>query len=555
MINACRFDRRRRQRLGLVCSHHEAHGWQSVGFSGELSRSATFEEGESRPMSTAKTVYLETMGCQMNALDSELVLGALQHAGYQPVDDMFKASLVLLNTCSVRQHAEDKVYSRLGQLKGAERRNPAQILAVIGCMAERDGDNLLSKAPHVDVLCGPADLHRLPALIADVESGRSPAIALSGRLQPLSTQPEHRSEMDDLEALDSSRLFAAGPHVVTPKVFGPRQAYVRITRGCNKYCSFCVVPYTRGREQHRPPDRIVEEVRRLAAGGVVEVSLLGQTVNHYRFRNGGRGQATTFAELLRRVHDEVPDLLRLRFVTSHPRDFTDDILEVMAACPRICRYLHLPAQSGSNAVLRRMNRGYTVEDYVSLLDRARSVMPDVSIAGDMIVGFSGETEADFQASLDLLRRANYKNCFVFRYSPRPGTRAAEQLPDDVTDQVKRDRNNVMLAVQAEISSTLHLAMMGQSVRILIEGPSKAAEKSRRRTAAGPEDSGSGSRAQQLVGRTDGDQIVLVDGPADWIGRLMTVRISAATPYTLFAEPVGEGSGADRRDPHALPLLR
>jgi tRNA-2-methylthio-N6-dimethylallyladenosine synthase len=601
-------------------------------------------------MTAARTVYLETMGCQMNALDSELVLGDLTAQGYRPTDDPAAAHLVILNTCSVRQHAEDKVYSRLGQLRGAKTRHGQRIVAVIGCMAERDGEGLLAKGG-VDILCGPNDLHRLPGLIAQALEDRRPAVALSGRLRDRST-PTHRliagaTAHDDLESLDSGRFFGLSGHVPTPKVFGRHQAYVRITRGCNKYCTFCVVPYVRGPEVHRPPNTIVDEMRRLADAGVKEVTLLGQTVNHYRYRGdgeggtaapgggkglgfrgwalgascprpsplaprplssaapGGDGQGgeTTFAQLLRRVHDEVPQLPRLRFVTSYPRDFDDETLRVMAESPRICRYLHVPAQSGSDAVLQRMNRGYTVEQYTALLDRARAVMPDISIAGDMIVGFCGETEPDFERSLELLRCARYKNCFVFKYSPRPGTAADARLPDDVPDEVKRRRNNDMLAVQAEINLANHRAMLGQIVEVLVEGPSKSALKAqeseqergeaatkepaalaaglppsgalaagtripvRHRLIAGesarivagtriPSRSNAGKFRDQLVGRTRGDQIVVLDGPPELIGRLTPVRITAATPYTLHGECAASdrGPGTSGEAGIALPVV-
>ncbi|HVP11479.1 MAG TPA: MiaB/RimO family radical SAM methylthiotransferase [Phycisphaerae bacterium] len=525
---------------------------------------------------SSKTVYLETVGCQMNALDSELVLGTLLAQGYQCTDDMFHASLVILNTCSVRQHAEDKVYSRLGQLRSARHRDPGRIVAVIGCMAENDAEGLLSRAPHANILCGPNDLHRLPGMIAEAQAGRSPVIALSGRLKERSTigphvkDDFHESGFVDLEALDSGRAFALSGHVATPKIFGPRQAYVRITRGCNKHCSFCVVPHTRGPEQHRAPDRIVAEVRRLADEGVVEVTLLGQTVNHYRYRGSDGSGETTFAQLLRRMHDEVPQLPRLRFVTSYPRDFTDDILQAMASCRRICRYLHLPAQSGSDAILRRMNRGYTVEAYKDLLARARALMPDICIAGDMIVGFSGETDEDFEQSLDLLRYANYKNCFVFKYSPRPGTPAAERYADDVPEEVKQRRNNRMLAVQAEINLANHREMIGRVVTVLVEGPSKTALKSQkdglsRRSGSAEYDNAAAGRAllerggtagpagKQLVGRTEGDQIVVLDGPMEWIGRFVDIRISAARPYTLVGQAVGVGASDRPATSRDVPL--
>ena len=472
------------------------------------------------------------MVCHMNALDSELVLGELFVRGFRLTEKMESADLVVINTCSVRQHAEDKVYSRLGQLKSSRRRNDEQVIAVIGCMAERDGDGLLAKMPNVDVLCGPSELHRLPGLIDDVRARREPAIALSGRLRASTTPVNHAGGHDDLESLDSGRVFGLSSHVEVPKVFGRHQAYVRITRGCNKYCTFCVVPYTRGPEVHRPPGQIVDEVRRLADAGVMEVTLLGQTVNHYFYDEPGR--QTSFADLLRRVHDEVPQLPRLRFVTSFTRDFTDEALDVMAASPRICKYLHIPAQSGSNPVLKRMNRGYTVEEYKSLLDRARARMPDICLAGDMIVGFCGETEDDFAQSLELLRHARYKNCFVFKYSPRPGTTADGRLADDVPEIVKRRRNNDMLAIQAEINLSNHRELLDRVVEVLVEGHSKKALKMQDLFEAG-------TRLQ-----TGGDQIVVFDGPAGLIGGLSKVRIVAATPYTLHGQ-LESGTGPTSRN--------
>ena len=497
-------------------------------------------------MTAGKSVYLETMGCQMNALDSELILGELMAQGYSLTDDFADAGIVILNTCSVRQHAEDKVYSRLGQIRGTRSRKPDQVLAVVGCMAERDAAGLLARVPEIDILCGPNELHHLVDLLEDVRRHRHQAVALSGRDRDRSTSLPGGHRHQDLESLDSSRFFGLSDHAPVPRVFGRYQAYVRVTRGCNKYCSFCVVPYVRGPEVHRSPEAIIQEVRRFADAGVVEVTLLGQTVNHYRYPGDAKTGETSFARLLQRVHDEVPHLPRLRFVTSYPRDFDDATLEVIAESPRICRYLHLPAQSGSDRILKQMNRGYTVSQYMTLLDRARKILPDVSIAGDMIVGFSGETDDDYAASLELLRHARYKNCYVFKYSPRPGTAAETRLPDDVPDEVKRRRNNGMLAVQAEINLAHHRALVGQEVEVLVEGPSKAALKGREpeqgreaevSAAARANASASGAEATaiQLVGRTRGDQIVVFDGMSDMVGRLLAVRINAATPYTLHGQ--------------------
>jgi tRNA-2-methylthio-N6-dimethylallyladenosine synthase len=520
---------------------------------------------------SGKSLYIETTGCQMNVLDSELVVGELLRQGYAPTPDMHAADVVVLNTCSVRQHAEDKIWSRIGALRHTTARKPDRIVAVIGCMAERDGDSIMQRATNVDVLCGPSELNRLPGLIADVAATRAKAVALSGRLRSSTTPVRHAGDHADLESLDASRAGRAEVLGAGAMPGSPFQAYVRITRGCNKFCTYCVVPMTRGLEQHRPPDQIVAETARLAATGVREVTLLGQTVNHYVYEDD-RGRRTTFADLLRRVHDEVPDLSRLRFVTSFPRDFTDDALRAMAESPRICKYLHIPAQSGSNRMLKLMNRGYTVEEYRGLLDRARALMPDLCIAGDMIVGFPTETDADFAASVDLLRYAKYKNCFIFKYSPRPGTAAFEKMTDDVSDEVKRRRNNDLLAVQAEVNMANHRALHGRSVDVLIEGPSKhtlrqqESEQSRgeevefshaavRRGIGG---SGNGrthaARREaalatdgpiQWVGRTSGDQIVVFDGPAALMGEIRPVEIVASTPYTLHGRLLDDSPGCAR----------
>ena len=407
------------------------------------------------------TVYLETFGCQMNELDSELVTGQLRSLGYRFSSDAASASVVLYNTCSVRDLAEQKVRSRLGEMAIRKRQQPELVVGVLGCMAERDGTDMIRRFPVVDLLCGPAELDKLPALLdnavrtrrsmlselpADEQMGAAERsaneVALQGSASRRSTTLGAAG--DSLEMLDLSRSFspADGEH--------GGSAYVRITRGCNKFCTYCVVPHTRGAEIHRPPDHIVDECKRLADGGVLEITLLGQTVNHYRFEHGaavtvggivqpqkGRtykgshnrdfyagAQTTTFADLLRRIHDEVPAIQRLRFVTSYPRDFGDDVLEVMRDSPRICRYLHCPVQSGSDEVLKRMNRGYTVAEYLDFVDRARAILDEpekgrpLTIAGDIIVGFCGETDEDYRKTVELLERVRFKNNFIFKYSPR-----------------------------------------------------------------------------------------------------------------------------------------
>lgn len=545
------------------------------------------EQDDRMRSSRGCSVHLETFGCQMNVLDSQLVRGQLQALGYRFVDDWKAADVVLYNTCSVREHAENKVYSRLGELALHKREHPEVIVGVIGCMAERDGLEMARRFPQVDLLCGPGELDKIPLLIDNVLKTRlADRGGIGGVRYALQGDTHRRSQTlaaaeDRLEMLDLSRSFS-------PEEFRG-SAYVRITRGCNKFCSFCVVPYTRGAEVHRPPEHIVEECKRLVDAGVVEVTLLGQTVNHYHYDHGAavtvggvvqpqvggvvgsrtlwaaNRRVTTFAQLLARVHEEVPGVQRLRFVTSYPRDFGDDVLEVMAEHPRVCRYLHLPVQSGSDRILKLMNRGYSVGEYEGLLSRAREMLPDVQIASDVICGFPTETEEDHQATCELLRRGRFKNCFIFKYSPRPGTAAAERLADDVPEETKRRRNHDLLKVQSQVSAEVHRELVGKTARVFVESFS---EKSVRESpAAGgavilgwdPGSPGSpapgrasgktsrsrgalqaiGAPRTQLVGRTDGDLIVVFDGDPRLVGTIVEVQIERSMPLTLFGRLVRE----------------
>jgi tRNA-2-methylthio-N6-dimethylallyladenosine synthase len=544
-----------------------------------------------------RKVYLETFGCQMNELDSELVAGRLRALGYAFTPSPDEAHVVLYNTCSVREHAEQKVWSRLGELKARKAADPALVVGVLGCMAERDGEALIRRMPVVDVLCGPGELDKLPTLLDNAVrtreallrdepegEGRAPRL-VSAREVALQGNTSRRSATlaaaaDSLELLDLSRSVSPIDDDGAVK----RSAYVRITRGCNKFCTYCVVPFTRGAEVHRPPEHIIDECRRLADAGVVEVTLLGQTVNHYRFEHGaavsvggvtqpqkGRSYAgghrrdpfagervTTFADLLARIHDEVPGIARLRFVTSYPRDFGDDVLEVIRDHPRICRYLHVPAQSGSDRILGLMNRGYSVSEYLEFIDRARAHLdqPEIGrplgLSGDFIVGFPTETDADFDATVALLRRVRYKNAFIFKYSPRPGTIAIDRHPDDVPEAVKRTRNTTLLGVQGEISDSLGREQVGRTVDVLVEGASARTRK-RRATSPGTvaltvggrpagadsdiSDDAPGDEPVQLSGRTDTDLIVHFDAPAsgasDWRGRIVRVRLDRAAGLSLF----------------------
>ncbi len=466
-----------------------------------------------------KNVYLETFGCQMNILDSELVQDRLRAEGYHFVDSDQNADVVLYNTCSVRDLSEQKVLSRLGQMRERKASGNRVVVGVLGCMAERANTDILKKNTGIDLLVGPSKLDQVPDLLAKALSKNAhfdhtphTEIAVSDFRLRKGKSPS-TAMMDELEALDTARSltgYASG-----------NQAYVRITRGCNKFCSFCVVPRTRGPESHRHPTAIVDEVKRLVDRGVLEVTLLGQTINHYYYQDGG--PTTSFADLLYRIHEEVKNLPRLRFLTSYPRDFTDEALDVMAKSDRICKYLHIPAQSGSDRVLQRMNRGYTRDIYMSLIERARARMPNISLIGDMIVGFPGETEEDFQESLSLLREVRYKNVFVFKYSPRPGTVANKRDIDDIDAATKRDRNQRMLAVQHEVSLAHHLSMLDTVVPVLIEGTAKI-------------DPGVVSdHTVRLTARTTGDHIVAFDGPSSLIGKIANVKLTKASSLAFTGE--------------------
>ena len=453
-------------------------------------------------------IYLETMGCQMNRLDSELVESALRAGGHELLDEPGEAEVVLYNTCSVRKHAEQKVFSRLGAGGRRNRSGTKVLVGVLGCMAQRLGGKLRRQFPQVDIICAPGQLHRLVDLI-DTAAAGGPAEALD---------PQRNDKPDPLcdaqiDKMDASR---------DPSVGASRsQAYVRVMRGCDIFCTYCIVPFVRGPQRSRDPDHIAQEVRRLVDAGRSEITLLGQIVNCYRFSRGGT--TTRFCDLLLRLSD-TPGLRRLRFVTSHPLQFGDDILEAMRDLSNVCEYIHCPAQSGSDAILTRMGRRYTRAQYDELVDRARDIVPGVVLGGDFIVGFGGETEADHTASADLIRRSGYKNSFIFKYSPRPGTAAAKRFADDVPDATKRRRNAELLAVQAEVGLAHHKQYVGRTVDILVTGPSPRADKLPKKPSRD---------STQLAGRTRGNHIVVFDGPESLIGQYLDVTIEAATALTLL----------------------
>src|SRR5712692_2443582 len=410
----------------------------------------------------AKKLYIETVGCQMNVLDSELVVGTLRRQDYELVHEPTEADVILFNTCSVRQHAEDKIYSALGRLRSHKQRHPSKILGVLGCMAQKDQEVIRRRAPHVDVVCGTGQLARLPELIAEVERTGKPQLALS-----LDRKAAARPEVE--------RSFESYDPMRDPSMRPSRyQAYVRIMIGCDKFCTYCIVPKVRGPEQSRHPEQIAAEVRQLAAEGCKEVTLLGQTVNSYKY-DLVDGRRARLSDLLGRIHDTA-GIERIKFITNFPRDMSADLLDAVRELPKVCPYLHVPAQSGCNDVLKRMKRLYTVEYYRDMLARCREKVPGVAISSDFIVGFCGETEKSFQRSCDLVRESGFKNSFIFKYSPRPGTKADDLFADDVPEEIKRRRNNDLLAIQNAVSLADHRSHIGQTVNVLVEGPSKTALK-------------------------------------------------------------------------------
>jgi tRNA-2-methylthio-N6-dimethylallyladenosine synthase len=455
----------------------------------------------------------------MNKLDSALVASALEAAGFHLTDSVKEADAVLINTCSVREHAEQRVLSHLGHLKHLKEHKPGMVVAVIGCMAQRLGDKLLAHEA-VNIVCGPAQIPQLAGWIGEAmarmargdtrneKESRPKQVAVSERIR--------RPVPPGDAALDAFELAYSA---VDAQI--PGQAFVRVMRGCNYFCTYCVVPYVRGPEACRSPDAIREQVQRLADAGIRQVTLLGQTVNSYRYRNGAK--TWCLADLLDRAA-RIDGIDWVKFVTSYPADeFYEEILRTMAGSEKVCRYLHMPAQSGSDRILHAMNRRYTAAQYLELLEKARAIVPDIAVAGDFIVGFPGETEEDFQATVALVRQARYRNCFVFKYSPRPGTRADRHLADTIPDEVKQQRNTALLAVQEQISGELNEAFLGRQVTVLVEGLSKKAHVNAADSDNNP----------QLVGRMSTDQIVVFHGPASLAGQFAQVRITRTAPLTLF----------------------
>jgi len=454
-------------------------------------------------------VYIQTYGCQMNKLDTAMVEGALEEAGFSLTDSVQQADAVLINTCSVREHAEQRVFSHLGHLKHIRQSRPELVVGVIGCMAQRLGDKLLEHEA-VDIVCGPAEISRISRLLIETLHQKKKTSATTKRIRRKATDEQNQV----LEEFESA--YGGQDKQI------PGQAFVRAMRGCNNFCAFCIVPYVRGPEVSRPPDVILDQIRKLADRGVRQVTLLGQTVNSYKYQKDGK--TWSLADLLGAASD-IGGIEWLKFVTSYPsEEFFDDILNVMAGSPKVCEYLHIPAQSGSDTILRAMNRPYSSRQYLEMLEQARAIVPEVAVAGDFIVGFSGETEEDFRATVDLVEKAGYKNAFIFKYSPRPGTTADKHLQDTVPAEVKQRRNVELLAVQEKISDELSRSFLGNDVKVLVEGLSKKAHVN---VEAG--------QNPQLVGRTAGDWIVVFNGPESLTGTFARIRITSVSPLTLFGE--------------------
>jgi len=435
-----------------------------------------------------KTVYLETFGCQMNQLDSQLVMGQLVQSGYVPCENADEADLILFNTCSVRRHAEKKVLSRLGMLKRVKEERPGVLIGVMGCMAQACSDEIRRKVPHVDLIIGTRQLGKLLEAIDETRATGRPVVMI-----------EEDDDLDDL---------LAGPRHPRPNF----SAYTSVMRGCDNFCSYCIVPYVRGREFSRPMDVIVDEVRGLVDAGAIEITLLGQNINTY-----GKGlPGANLARLLERL-GEINGLRWIRFITSHPRDMSDELLKTMAAVPSVTEYLHCPAQSGSDAILKAMNRGYTRAEYLGIIERARELMPELAVAGDFIVGFPGETQKDFDETAALMETVRYTGCFVFKYSERPGT-AAAKLDDDVPVTVKKERNQKLLAIQERISTEENARRVGRTFDVLVEGPSKRS-------------------ARHYAGRTRTNQICIIGEHPNLVGTIVPVRITRTTALALYGEVV------------------
>jgi len=436
----------------------------------------------------AKKVYIETYGCQMNVYDSELVSSILQKDGFEQTEKAEEADLILINTCSVRENAEQRVFGRLDFFKSLKKKRKWLVIGVLGCMAERLKEKLLEH-PAVDLVAGPDSYRDLPKLVSAMAEGGS-------HINTLLSHTETYADISPVRMND-----------------GGVSGFISIMRGCNNVCSYCIVPYVRGSERSRDPRSIVREACEMFEAGYREVNLLGQNVDSYLYEDNAAGSKVTFANLLEMVA-AVDPALRVRFATSHPKDMSDEVLYAMAKHPNICKHIHLPVQSGSNEVLEKMNRKYTVETYLQRIAKIREVLPECGITTDVIVGFCGETADDFQKTLDLFRLVGYDWAFMFAYSQRPNTKAARHFADDVTAEEKERRLQQMIDLQAGLSLEKHQKCLGQCYEVLVEGPSK-------------------KDPQQLSGRTSQNRVCVFPAEGHKPGDYVTVRVESCTPATLI----------------------
>jgi len=432
-----------------------------------------------------KTYYIQTFGCQMNERDTEVLAGMLKKMGYQKSDDLQKSDIILFNTCCVREKAENKVLSYLGELKELKSKNPDLIIGVCGCMVQQKGmsDIIRKSAPHVELLFGTHNIHELPDLVENILASRNPQVSVWD------------SEGEIKENLPSERQLSF-------------KSLVNITYGCNNFCTYCIVPYVRGRERSRSPEHIIEEINNMAAAGVIEVMLLGQNVNSY---GKDFGDQTDFADLLKMVN-EIEGLRRIRYMTSHPRDFSDKLISTIAKSTKVCGHFHLPVQAGSNEILKKMNRGYTRESYLELIKKIRDKHTDAVITTDIIVGFPGETEEDFLETLNLVEEVRFDGAFTFIYSTRTGTPAAK-YKEQVSLEIKKERiqrlNNRINLISHEINEQY----MNKIVDVLVEGESK-------------------TNSQMLSGKTNGNKTVIFPGDISYVGKIVPVIITEPQTWIL-----------------------
>ena len=439
-----------------------------------------------------KKLFIETYGCQMNVADSEVIASVMKMADYESCQSIEEADAVLLNTCSVRDNAEQKILNRLEALNSMRKKGKNLIIGVVGCMAERVKEDLI-KNHHADLVAGPDAYLTLPELFASAEAGEK---AINVELSLSETYRE----------------------IIPERICGNRiSGFVSIMRGCNNFCHYCIVPYTRGRERSRDLESILNEVRDLEQKGYKEVTLLGQNVNSYLFEPQDGSAPINFPQLLRKVAETVPEM-RIRFTTSHPKDMSDETLHVIADMPNVCKHIHLPVQSGSNRILKLMNRKYTREWYLERVDAIRRIIPDCGLTTDIFVGYHSETEEDHQMSLSLMRECRYDSAFMFKYSERPGTYASKHLPDDVPEDVKVRRLNEMIELQNELSAESYRNDIGRVFEILVEGTSKRSK-------------------EQLFGRTEQNKVVVFDRGNHHIGDKVMVKITDSSSATLKGEEV------------------